>query len=223
VVRAIDMAGNSVESSAELETLPIVSPAITSVPGELFSEEEKGLTLEGTSLPDLNILLQMYRKGLLFAEGATQADEKGNWEFTFEQPLRNGQYILTAQNQDSRGALSLVVESPEVLVKSKPIIQIGKLQLGMGGAWTFLLIVIAAGFIAGAWFYKKRQEKLSLRLLVVKTDMAKVFKLIQDDLIKLQAAIGTSTAADDEFMIKRLLENVKKMEGYLKKEIERLK
>ncbi len=129
---------------------------------------------------------------------------------------------MTAQSQDTRGALSLVVESSEVRVKSQPIIQIGKLQLGMGGALIFLLIVIAGGFGGGVWFYKKRQEKLALRLLVVKTDMAKVFKLIQDDIEKLRQATGTPTVADDEFIIKRVQENIKKMEGYLKKEIERL-
>jgi len=221
-VKAVDQADNGIENSLTLETIPIASPTITFVTKELFSDEERGLTVIGASLSNIDILLRVYREEALVADGVARTDEKGNWEFTFDQPFRNGRYILTAQSQDERGALSLVVESPEVRVKSKPIIQIGKFQLGMGGALMFLLIVIAGGFGGGVWFYKKRQEKLALRLLVVKTDMAKVFKLIQNDIEKLQQAIGTSTEADDEFMAKRLRENIKKMEGYLKKEIEKL-
>ncbi len=221
-VKAVDQADNGIEDDVMLETIPIASPTISFVTRELFSDEERGLTIKGTALPGVNMLLAVLRQGALVAESTIRADEKGNWEFTFDQPFRNGRYILTAQSQDERGALSLTVESPEVRVKSKPIIQIGFIQLGKGGAALLLLFILIVGFGTGAWFYKKRQEKLALRLLVVKTDMAKVFKLIQDDIEKLQKAIGTPIEADDEFMMKRLQENIKKMEGYLKKEIEKL-
>jgi hypothetical protein len=223
VVRALDMAENSVEDRITVDILPIASPTITFVTEELFSNEQKGLTVRGSSLPGTNVLLTIIQKGTLIANGTTHADENGNWEFTFDQLLRNGKYLVTAQSQDGRGALSLVVESSEIQVKSKPIIQIGKFQLGMGGALIFLLVIIAGGFGGGIWFYKKRQNKLTLRLLLVKTDMIKVFKLIYDDIEKLQQAIGTLTKADEEFIIKRLQENIKKMEGYLKKEVEKIK
>jgi len=228
VVKAVDLAENSVEDSVDIEILPIASPTITFVTNELFSDEERDLAVKGTALPDINVLLKVQKvlrkgRGEIVAEGTVHPDDKGNWELTFgNQLLRNGKYVVLAQSQDARGALSLMVESQEIRVKSKPIIQIGKFQLGMGGALIVLLIVIAGGFGGGVWFYKKRQEKLALRLLVVKTDMAKVFKLIQDDIEKLQQAMRTPTEADDEFIIKRLQENIKKMEGYLKKEIEKL-
>jgi hypothetical protein len=223
MVRAIDEAGNSVDSVIFIDILPIASPTITFVTKELFSDEDKGLNIKGTALPNTNVLLIVLQKDALIANSTIRADEKGNWEFTFDQPLRNGKYILTIQSQDERGALSLVVKSPEVRVKNKPIIQICGFQLGMGVALILLLLIIAVGFGGGVWFYKKRQGKLALRRSVVKTDMAKVFKLIQDDIEKLQQATVTPTEADDEFMAKRLQENIKKMEGYLKKEIERLK
>ncbi len=222
VVKAVDEAGNIVEDDIILETIPIASPTIVFVTEELFSDEEGGLIIKGTALPDINVLLAVLREGALVANSVTRSDEKGNWEFAFDQPFKNGRYILTVQSQDERGALSLVVESSEVRVKSKPIIQIGFIQLGKGGAALLLLFILLAGFGGGVWFYKKRQEKLALRISVVKTDMAKAFKLIQDDIEKLQKAIETPTEADDEFMKKRLRENIKKMEGYLKKEIEKL-
>lgn len=229
LVMAVDQAENSIENSVDIKILPIASPTITFAPRELFPEDEQGLVIKGTALPDVNVLIKVQKvllegRGEIVAEGAIQADDKGNWEFIFgNQPLRNGRYVALAQSQDARGALSLTVESQEIQVKSKPIIQIGKFQLGMGEALIFLLIVIAGGFAGGVWFYKKRQEKLALRLLVVKTDLAKVFKLIQDDIEKLHKALETLTEADDEFIIKRLRENINKMEGYLNKEIDKIK
>lgn len=229
VVKAIDQAENSIENSVDIEIIPIGSPIITFVPIELYPEDEQGLVAKGTALPDVNVLLKVQKilssgRGEVVAEGIVRTDDRGNWEFTFDnQPLRNGRYIILAQSQDARGALSLMVESSKIQVKSRPIIQIGKFQLGMEGALIFLLVVIVGGFSGGVWFGKKRQEKLALRVLVVKADMAKVFKLIQDDIVKLQQAIKTPTEADDKFIIERLWENIKKMEGYLKKEIEKLK
>jgi len=234
LVKAVDLAENSIEDSVDVEILPIASPTITFVAKELFQEDEQGLVVKGTALPDVNVLIKVQKVlpkggGEVVMEGIASVDDKGNWEFTFgNQPLRSGQYVVLVQSQDARGALSLTVESQEIRVKAKPIIQIGKFQLGMGGALILLLIVIGGGFGGGVWFYKKRQEKLALRLLVVKTDMAKVFKLIQDDIAKLQQAIGTPTE-DNQFimrtynsMVERLRENIKKMEGYLKKELEKL-
>ncbi len=229
LVRAVDQAGNSIENSIDIEIIPIASPTITFVPRELFPEDEQGLVVKGTALPGVNVLIEAHRllsggKGEVVAQGTARADDQGNWDFNFgRQQFRNGRYIVTAQSQDERGALSLVVESPEVRVKNKPIFQIGKFQLGMGGVLIFLLLIIAGGFGGGVWFYKKRQGKLALRLLVIKTDLDKVFKIIQDDVEKLQQAAGTPTEADDEFIIKRLRENIKKMEGYLKKEVDKIR
>ena len=223
VVRAVDIAENSVENRLTLDILPIASPNITFVDRELFSDEEKGLNIKGTALPNSDVLLVVRRMGATVADGIAHSDEKGNWEFTFDQHLKNGNYVVTVQSQDSRGALSLVVESPEVLVKSKPIIQIGKFQLGTGGALIFLLIVIAGGFGGGVWFYKKRQEKLALRVGFAESEIAKIFKLIMDDVEGLAKARQTSTTADDDYALERLRDNIKKMEAYLKRGVEKIK
>lgn len=169
------------------------------------------------------MLLRAYRKEALVAEAATCADEKGNWEFTFDEPLRNGRYVVTARGQDSRGALSLVVESPEVRVKSKPIIQIGPLLLGKGGAALFLLLLLVAGFGGGIWFYRKRQEKLAMRVSFTESEIAKIFQLMRADTERLAKAKETAADSDDEYALKRLQENIQKMEGYLKKGIEKIK
>lgn len=227
-VKAVDLAENSIEDSIDMEIIPLASPIITFVPAELFPENKQDLSIKGTALPNFNVLLRVQKvatkgTGEIITEGIAHPDDKGNWEFTFSnQLLPTGKYIILAQAQDERGALSLVVASQEVQVKSKPILQIGIFQLGMSGVLIFLLVVMALGFGAGAWFYKKRQQKLSLRLMLVKTDMAKVFRIIEEDIEKLKQAGRTPTDVDDDFVAKRLQDNIIKMEGYLNKTIDRV-
>lgn len=228
VVRAVDTANNSIEDSVALEILPIPLPAITFVDKELFSGEEKGLTVKGIALPNINVLLhvrQLLRqgKGEVVAQKTAHSDEKGNWEFTFDEPMRNGTFIVTVQGQDNRGALSMVVESSEVRVKAKPILQIGFLQLGKGGAALFLLIILITGFGGGVWFYKKRQGKLAMRVLFAESEITKIFQLIRTDADRIAKARETSTASDDEYAIKRLQKDIQQMEMYLKTGVEKIK
>ena len=222
VVRAVDQAENNIEDNITLEIIPIASPTITFVTKELFSDEEKGLSIKGTALPNINVLLGAHRKDTLVAKGLARVDERGNWEFTFDEPFRNGKYKVSAQSQNTRGALSIIVESPEIRVKSKPIIQIGMFQLGKGGAAVLLLLIVITGFGGGIWFYRKRQEKLALRIGLTEFEIAKIFKLIREDIEKLSRAYQTPTTGDDEYAMKRLQENIQKMEVYLKKGVEKI-
>lgn len=229
LVKAVDQADNGIENSLDIEILPIASPVITFTPRELFSEDEQGLVVKGTALPDINVLLKIQKvlrkgRGEIVGNGTVRSDDKGNWEFTFgEQPLRNGRYVVLAQNQDQRGALSLIVDSQEIRVKSKPIIQIGPLQLGKGGAALLLLIILIAGFGGGVWFYKERQEKLAMRVSFTESEITKIFQLIRVDVERFSKARETPTTGDDEYAMKRLQENIQKMETYLKKGIEKIK
>lgn len=222
-VKAVDQADNGIENSIILATIPIASPSITFVTKELFSDEEKGLTVKGASLPNINILLRVYQKEALIADSVAHTDEKGNWEFTFDQLFRNGTYKTTAQSQDARGALSLVVESRPTKVKSKPIVQISILQLGKGGVAVLLLLILIVSFGGGALFYKKRQDKLTLRVEFTESEITKIFKIIKADVEKLLETFKTPTTGDDEYAQKQLRENIAKMELYLKKGIEKIK
>lgn len=227
-VKAMDEAENSIEDSVTLDILPIASPAITFVSKQVFSGEEAGLTVKGTALPNVNVLLTVRKmlkqeKSEVVAKGVARTDDRGNWEFTFVEPLRNGRYVVEAQSQDARGALSLIAESSEIRVKSKPIIQIGAFQLGMGGAALSLLLLLVAGFGSGAWFYRRRQEKLTLRVGFAESEISKIFKLIAEDVARLSAALKSPTTGDDEYALKRLQDNITKMGFYLKKGIEKIR
>ena len=229
VVSAFDQAQNSTADDIKLEILPIPSPNITFTTRQIFSDEENGLTVKGTALPNITILLQVYQlrgggqRGETAAKNITVANEIGNWEFTFDKPLRNGQYVVVATGQDKRGALSLEVESAKVTVKSRPIIQFGFLQLGKGSAALFLLLLLVGGFGGGVWYYKMRQGKLELRVSFAESEITKIFGLLKSDVENLKKAVQTPTPSDDEYEFNRIDENFKKMEAYIKKGVEKIK
>ncbi len=222
-VKALDQADNGIEQNLTLETIPIVSPAITFVTGELFSDEVAGLAVRGTSLPSASTHVRLYKKEEFIVEGMAPADDRGNWELAFNNPLRNGSYIVTAQSEDSRGALSLVVSSSAVQVKSKPIIQLGPFQLGKSGAALTLLLLLVVGFVLGVWFYKKRQNKVTSRVGFAESEVTKIFALILKDVEQLSKTSQTAAATDYEYALKRLNANIKKMESYLQKGLEKIK
>lgn len=223
-VKAFDFAGNSTEDILALEILPIASPVITFITKEFFSNEEAGLILKGTALPNANVLLNVYRTGGQIAStGTARANDKGNWDFTFEKPLQNGQYIVKAQNQDDRGAVSLIIESDIITVKSRPVIQIGSIQLGKGSIALILLFVLFASAFGGTWFYRHRQKKIALRVEFAQSEATKMFKLIEQDVDRLSKAKETPEPSDDEYALKSLQSTVQKMGAYVKKGIEKIK
>ncbi len=211
-VRAVDGAGNSIENGIDHEVLPIPSPTFTFVTDKLYSDEAKGLTIRGTALPLTQILLSIKKGDVITSSATVPVDTNGNWEFTSSEVLLSGTYTANIQNKDTRGALSLIVVSSNIQVTGKYT--------------TIIIITIIAligALFGGFWFYERRRERTVLRLDVAESDTAKVFKMIETDIEKLNKARGTPTTADDEFITQKLGENVKKMGGYIKEEIKKAK
>ncbi|MBI5400819.1 MAG: hypothetical protein HZB12_01750 [Candidatus Yonathbacteria bacterium] len=212
IMQAVDRAGNSIENMIDHETTAIASPTFTFVTAKLFSEEAQGLSIKGTAIPSTQILLTLKQGDATIASSTLPVDMQGNWEYTFSDPLRNGTYAVSIQNIDMRGAHSLVVNSPDIQVTGKYTNTI-----------LISFVVLAGMIVAGTWYYRKRREQVDLRLDVAESDASKVFKMIENDIEKLNNARETETPADDDFAIQKMKDDVKKMGGYVKEEISKAK
>lgn len=221
-IRVADNADNSAENDLFLDVLPIASPVISFVTTDLLSDKQTGVVVKGSSAPSSSVLLVLHQKDAVIAKTAVPSDANGNWMYTFDEQLKNDTYHISAQSEDSRGARSLLVESPAIVVQSRPILQLGAFKLGPGGATMFLLLLLIGSFAGGIWFWRKKQEKFAFRIGFAEAEISKIFKLILEDSNKLSDALRTSTAIDDEYAIKRLQENLKKMEEYLKRGIRKI-
>ena len=221
-ISAVDNADNSVETDITVNIIPIASPVVTFVTPELFSNQQTGVAIKGSAQPQSTILLTLHEASVVVAQATTSSSATGVWNYMFDTQLTNGDYAVSVQAQDSRGARSLVVESSQISVQSEPIFQFGAIKLGAGGAAILMLLILIGGFGGGAWYWKRRNEKLALRVGFAGSEVAKVFRLIEEDVKKISEASKTPTTADDEYAIKRFEENLKKMEAYIKKGIEKI-
>lgn len=222
-VGAQDKAGNKVETTSPFEIIAIDPPKIISVTGNVFSGEG-GILINGRALANESIILEIKDgKDNLIYSFKTTADENGDWAMKIDSPLKNGNYYIDATAEDSRGATSMPVRSDVIKVTPKPIIQIGRFQLGTGGAALFLLLIMIAGFAAGVWFYKNRQDKLAMRVSFSELEATKIFKIIMKDVDAVSIALKTETSGDDDYAVEKLRKDIAIMESYLKKGIEKIK
>lgn len=224
IVRAIDGAGNAISNSVDMETLPIESPTITFATEQVFFGVEGGLIVKGTALPDTDVLLFLDKSiGGLAAQGITHSAVNGNWDFVFDKPLVVGQYNLSAQAKDIRGALSLSVKyDKQIKVQNPPIIKLGAVEIGASGSAIILLMILISGFGVGYWYFMEKQARLSRKITLTGRDAAQLQKMISDDLEKLLKRFDEINTAEQKFIINRIADNIKKIEKYILKEIEEI-
>ncbi len=209
-IQAVDNAGNSIESTFDYETIPLTLPTFTFATDKLFSDTTAGLSFNGTALPSTEILFVLKKGDAVITNNTIKVDSSGNWAFTYGESLRNGRYIATIQNMDARGALSLIIMAPEIVVTGR-----------YTTAVTTLVIILIGALFGGFWFYERRRERTKLRIQVAERDAANVFNMIKTDVEKLEDAQKTSTPADDQFIADKLKKNVDKMGSYVKDTIGR--
>jgi len=104
-IKAIDNAGNSTLSTADIRVESIPSPSIAVCPGTFISGEEV-MYLEGSAPPNQKIILFLNKDAKIIKSWEITSDGKGNWTFEEEGLFRSGNYRISARTKDSRGAVS---------------------------------------------------------------------------------------------------------------------
>lgn len=104
-VKAIDKAGNFIESSTEVRIESIPIPQITICP-EVFRSGEEMLYVGGTALPNSKVIVSLEKDGELIKSWEIVSDEEGDWSLAKEGLFKSGIYKILARAKDSRGAIS---------------------------------------------------------------------------------------------------------------------
>jgi len=161
VVRAIDKAGNSTLSVAEVEILPLEAPRITDYPKESISGSY--LTIAGMALPDHSLKIYIQNSGKI-EENGTSSDKNGKWSYTYGQSLKTGVYTIWALTTDSKGAKSNPSDEISVIVDAPAFLKIGRLiidYLTISIVLIVLILFIILAVIWGVETVKKKIRKLS--------------------------------------------------------------
>lgn len=162
IVRAVDKAGNNIESRTFIDVEPIESPRILISPDIYISGEEM-LYLEGEALPDVEVIIFLKADGKDIKEWQAFSNSKGEWSFSTKELIKSGTYYLSAQCKDKRGVISNLSEPREIKVLLSGL-SFGSFIISFKELVLFWILILFFGVIAGCFIiWKNKQVKKALQ------------------------------------------------------------
>lgn len=154
-ISARDKAGNASKQLIPFFVIPIPAPTISTVTSSLIVGDP--LPARGSAQPGATVIVTL--KDERFKSVTSQqtiANNDGAWSVSLDSPLRVGFYYVEVVQRDTRGAISLPVDSEELSINERPFFTIGSYsvtyKLAMLGLLTFagLMLLICLLLIIGA-------------------------------------------------------------------------
>lgn len=228
IVRAFDLAGNSIEDDAEFEILALPTPEITFVSKSVTQNEI--VFASGKSLPNTSIdLIVRDSRGRELFSGLAESNEVGTWEALIEAPLPIGNLFLVAKARSNTGGISELSPPAKFKVKPKSIISFGIIEMG----WFEIFILTAFGvafiFSFSAWQILIRRQRREVYGQIAGRDVNKLCDMVQGDINNLNEVVSKDSGvsphvkSEIEYFLNKSAENLTKMKKYLSSEIKKLK
>jgi hypothetical protein len=224
-IRAVDRAGNRTISSIEVPIEPIPAPEII-ICQDVFRSGEEILFIEGSALPNIEIVGFFEKDDELIKEWHIFSDESGNWSLKEEGAFRSGIYRLSVRAKNSRGAMSY--PSKECIIK----VILQGISLG---PWIInyqsLTLLLTLLFFIGLIFLIYLNQRIKLTRETIKReaeDLKKKFYKEYDELkedIKKeiealkQAKHQRELTGKEKELEERLLRNLADVEKVIKEEL----
>lgn len=211
-------------------TLPLITgaieePVITVWPETYVAGEEK-FYIEGTSFPQMEVMLFVEKDNNILKEWQVFADDKGEWLLAVTDLLKPGIYYLFSQARDANGAVSEFSPKQRVevifsgLILGPLLITFRKLASGLIIA-LLILIILAVRFILRNL---KARKSLKKETEEAEESLHKGFDELRKDIkrelgrlegIKSQRELSKK----EQEIIQNLKEDLKKAEKLIGKEI----
>lgn len=182
-VKAIDRAGNFIESSIEVKIESIPVPEITICPG-VFRSGEEVLFVSGTAIPESKVIVFFEKNEKLIKKWEISSDKEGNWSLAKEGLFRSEIYKISAKVEDSRGAISNSSEPCFVKVILGGI-AIGPLIISYKNLTliTIILFFILLAFILYlVWRIRRTQKLIERETKDLKTKFYKEYNELRTDI-----------------------------------------
>jgi len=227
-VIASDQAGNSIESRAQVEILPLDMPEITSITKKIIIGTDDRLVIKGTAIADANVVVNIEDKDkFLVLQNDVETNKSGEWEFRLDRELRRGDYFVTVKAKDSRGALSLPTSLVKVKFVEKPVISLFGLDITLKG---LIVILVVAGVLAASWFYRKtllRLARSQRESIIISRDIKNAFDIVKKDIDGMAGMLKNNRSIEEKelevnIMSKKIVDTLDKIEKYISRDIEKL-
>ncbi len=219
-VEAIDKSNNSTIEKENLDIIPIESPVISYVSRSIIVDEGI-ITSGGTASNKGEVIIQIQNaeKQVVF-EQIVPVDTNGNWNITISKSLAKGEYNLLATARDENMASSLPAISENILVKQKPMLVLGSLEITQTWFYICLILILLASFGAGWLSYYKWKEQLERRTIIAQRDVTNILETIKIDINKIlknfaDGKFEKSDLTEMEFTLKKMRSNLEKSHSYI--------
>lgn len=226
-IGAKDKAGNVTENSIDLEILPLTSPIISSLNTAVFSGEG-GINIDGDALPNITVRLDLKAENdSLVYFTAVSSTPAGKWLAKIGQPLTKGKYYIEVKAEDARGALSFTVKSDTIVVRNRPFLTIYNIEISEFWFFFTIIIILIVAFIAGWYTNRLAKEQRGRKALIAERDVVNAYAIIKNDVDEMVKNYADGVISEDEaskmrFLLKRISNNVAKMQKYILQNIKEI-
>lgn len=228
-VRAVDLAGNSVEDSLGFEILPLPIPTIEFITKTIAQEDY--IFVSGKTKPAFFVDVHLSdSKGKEIFSGQTLSDELGNWETVIYKSLERGAHVLTANARDERGAVSYATAPQTIKVRPKTIISLGIVDLSWIEISIIGILIIISVISLFAWSYVSAKKTRQAYKVIVGRDIDKLSDLMIADIKKLkewfrdqEKILPPKEKADVEHFLDKVSDTAAKIKKYIPSSVNKLK
>lgn len=225
--RAVDKAGNYLESSATFTAEGIQAPLIVDYPKT--ANEGDSLVIKGTTYPDSQVTLWVQKEGGEAIGVKIQSDENGRFTYVADEKLLQGAYKIWATVTDSLGNISGPSEKISIPVKA-PSFDFVAWILGIW-AWidlcmlTNLILLILLGLLGRKYLLMTKrlghgvrgaQEAVHGAFDVLKDDIQKHITLLE------KAKSKRELTQEEDRILKTLKRDLKVAEKNIRSQIDRI-
>ena len=227
LVRAVDKATNSVESSISFDVAPIASPTMNLLMREIFTGEGN-LAFGGTALANTVVVLSVKNEnGEVALSSEVAVESNGNWGKLFDQTLKKGKYYTEVFAKDGRGALSLPVKSEIFKVRERPILVLGGFEIIQFWFFAGIIAIILSAFATGWFSYRLWRERVGRKVVIAQRDVVNAFDQVKNNLDKMlknygDKQIDAREAVEMAFLLKKTKTDLEKTQKYIVENIKEI-
>ncbi len=156
VIRAFDLAGNSVDASVVVAVEPIVLPVVTYYPHSADTAGT-GLVLEGRAAPGSQVEVVLERKDEPLVL-TSKTDDNGNWRLVYAKDIEPGVYEVRVRQVLDNGAESSFTEPMTIRIN----LWSGKLVswLYRSALYIILFLLFAAAELTTLYYYRRALKRM---------------------------------------------------------------
>jgi len=181
-VKAYDKAGNNTSALTEFEISPIKGVEITKIPISIRIGET--LEIEGKAEPEITVRIYIQKLEKEPVLEKVKADLTGKFVLSYDKSLSKGDYVVWAQAEDKRGALSEPTKKYELEVGLPAFLKFGKIAIDYLTTMITLIILIVGAFavIFYTWYRVSLwRKKLRRETKEVDQAVSSAFKTLREE------------------------------------------